>query len=358
MKIIKRLFVLLLLMDMLMGSVAQACTTFCFYNPNAVVYGKNYDWQLDVGLVTVNRQGLNKFGTSQINTPRWTSKYGSVTFNQYGIEWPSGGMNTEGLVIELSWLNETEYALHEGDERDRLGTLSWIQYQLDTAATINDIITSDAHVKISPGSGAKVHYLACEASGACASIEFIKGEMQVHQQGNLPWSVLTNHSYEKSKQYAQTFLEPNAQVNARTGKQSLDRFVRAALAGKNIKELNNADTVGYAFKTLNSVKQGDYTKWQIVYDVKTMTVYWRTLKSPDLKVLSFDDLDFDCGASTKVMNVNSTTSGVVDSKLGDFSIEANFNLVTQAYSGTPFLKNVPDSALKSLAKFHSHFQCN
>ena len=30
----------------------------------------------------------------------WVSKYGSVTFNQYGRELPTGGMNEAGLVVE------------------------------------------------------------------------------------------------------------------------------------------------------------------------------------------------------------------------------------------------------------------
>ena len=42
-------------------------------------------------------------------TISWTSKFGNVTFNQYGKEFPTGGMNENGLVIELMWLNEARY---------------------------------------------------------------------------------------------------------------------------------------------------------------------------------------------------------------------------------------------------------
>lgn len=341
-----------------LGGFANACTTFCFYNPNGLVYGKNYDWRLDVGLVVVNQQGLKKFGTSQVNTPRWTSSYGSVTFNQYGVEWPSGGMNTAGLVIELSWLNETVYASHENDDRDRLGTLSWIQYQLDTAATVDDIIESDGTVKISPGSGAKVHYLVCDASGACASIEFIDGKMQVHRQDTMPWSVLTNNSYEQSQLYAQAYLESGSGLNAKTGKRSLDRFVRTALAGEHLKQSTNVDAVDFAFETLDSVSQGDYTKWQIVYDIKTMSVYWRTLSSPELKILSFDNINFQCGSGTKLLDVNTQEKGAQSAAMVKFSTEGNLDLITKSYKGTEFLKNVPDNALQSMAIFHSHFKCS
>ena len=66
----------------------------------------------------------------------WVSRYGSVTFNQYGREFPNGGMNEAGLVVELMWLDDTTYPATDG--RPALDCLEWIQYQLDTAATLSD----------------------------------------------------------------------------------------------------------------------------------------------------------------------------------------------------------------------------
>jgi Penicillin V acylase and related amidases len=39
----------------------------------------------------------------------WISKYGSITFNQSGREFPHGGINEKGLVIEQMWLDEAAY---------------------------------------------------------------------------------------------------------------------------------------------------------------------------------------------------------------------------------------------------------
>jgi choloylglycine hydrolase len=36
--------------------------------------------------------------TGDGKTISWISKYGSITFNQYGREFPTGGMNEKGLV--------------------------------------------------------------------------------------------------------------------------------------------------------------------------------------------------------------------------------------------------------------------
>lgn len=37
---------------------AEACTTFCLRNGDAVVYGKNYDWQNGNGFLMVNQRGV------------------------------------------------------------------------------------------------------------------------------------------------------------------------------------------------------------------------------------------------------------------------------------------------------------
>ena len=78
----------------------------------------------------------------------WTSRFGSLTFNQYGREFPSGGINEKGLVVELMWLDDTRYPAPDG--RGELPTLQWIQYQLDTAANVDDansFADNDAEVK-------------------------------------------------------------------------------------------------------------------------------------------------------------------------------------------------------------------
>src|SRR5690349_18507396 len=89
-----------------------ACTTFCLRSTGRVFFGRNYDWNIGDGLIFVNKRGLAKTasGSESPNPARWISRYGSVTFNQYGRENPTGGMNEPGLVVEELWLDETEYS--------------------------------------------------------------------------------------------------------------------------------------------------------------------------------------------------------------------------------------------------------
>ena len=89
----------------------QTCTTFCLDHGDRPVFGRNYDWTVEDGLVIINKRGVTKAST--LGRLAWTSKYGSATFNQYGREFPIGGMNEAGLVVESMVLLETEYPLSD-----------------------------------------------------------------------------------------------------------------------------------------------------------------------------------------------------------------------------------------------------
>jgi penicillin V acylase-like amidase (Ntn superfamily) len=113
---------------------ALACTTFCLRGNGEVLFGRNYDWDIGDALIFVNKRGVIKTSTEESPKPaKWVSKYGSITFNQYGRENPTGGMNEVGLVVEQMWLDETQYV--KDPSLPTIGTQEWIQYLLDTSAT-------------------------------------------------------------------------------------------------------------------------------------------------------------------------------------------------------------------------------
>src|SRR4028119_599420 len=115
-------------------SSSFACSTFLLSKNGKHVFGKNYDWVTGNGAIMVNARGLHKISMADNDKPfSWTALYGSVSFNQYGKEFPNGGMNEKGLVVELMWLEETEYP--QKDSRPSIGVLQWIQYQLDNCQT-------------------------------------------------------------------------------------------------------------------------------------------------------------------------------------------------------------------------------
>ena len=101
----------------------------------------------------------------------WTSKYGSITFNQNGKEMPYGGMNEKGLVVEMLWMDETQFNISE--DKAYLNELEWIQYQLDNFHSIDEVIANIESFKVYPIQG-KIHYLLADTHGTVSYTHLIR----------------------------------------------------------------------------------------------------------------------------------------------------------------------------------------
>lgn len=325
---------------------ARACTTFCFEQDGTRVFGKNYDWNVEDGLAIVNKRGVMKTAFTSDNPATWTSRFGSVTFNQYGREFPSGGINEQGLVIELMWLDETMYP--EADRRRALPTLQWIQYQLDCSADVDQVIASDSKVRIAEAGSARIHFLIADAKGNVATVESLNGRTTVHRGAKLPYPVLTNDMYQVSVTYAQ-HLDPAKPLTS----SSLDRFARAArgLAP------SQGNAVEEAFALLDDVAQGDYTQWSIVYDIGEKRAYFRTRLHREVRFLDLDALDLSCATPVQVVDMNAAHAGDMSKQLADYSPDINRNLVRAAFTETEFLRNTPADAVDALARYPEGTAC-
>ncbi|HEY7216086.1 MAG TPA: hypothetical protein VIC28_15795 [Thermoanaerobaculia bacterium] len=329
---------------------AGACTTFCLKRGPRAVFGKNYDWSVGDGLVMVNKRGVAKAAAlpPQEKPAAWVSRYGSVTFNQYGREFPNGGMNEAGLAVELMWLDETVYPAADG--RPALGCLEWIQYQLDNYATAAEVARNAGRLRVS--SDAKVHYLACDRSGGCASVEFIGGRPVVHTGASLPARALTNHTYEDSLRFRE---RTRGDAKARQGMGSLQRFARASARVEDY-SARGGDPVRYAFDTLDNVAQGDYTRWSIVYDLSAGRVYWRTRENRRVRSVSLNAFDFSCTVPVKLLDI-AKGAGDVAPLFADYTPAANRRLVTSSVRQTEFLAHTPEEEIAEVARHPETTSC-
>ena len=307
---------------------AAACTTFCTRG----LFGRSYDFEIGYGVVTVNKRGLSKSSDSTTNPAKWIAKHGSVTFNQYGRDNPMGGMNEAGLVVELMWLEGTEYP--QRDTRPELGNLEWIQFQLDTATTVKDVIANANKVRIA-NSRAPLHYLVADASGDVATIEFLAGKLVVHRGDSLPVAALANDTYQESL--------------ARMRRGATDRFARVA------KRLSEAKTVSDAFAILDNVRQPS-TQWAIVYDLKARTVHWRTAANPRRRSVALKSFDFTCSTPVRVLDIDEG-SGNVTERFRDYSAAANLAAVTRSVRSTSFLRDTADSEIARTARHPERSTC-
>jgi penicillin V acylase-like amidase (Ntn superfamily) len=309
----------MVILAILSASAADACTTFCARG----LFGRNYDFEIGYGMVVNNKRDVRR--SSQTEKPAtWTSRFGSITFNQFGRDNPTGGMNEKGLVVELMWLDGTEYPA--ADTRAEVGGLEWIQYQLDTASSVDDVLASESRVRISRRS-APLHYLIADATGEVAAIEFLGGRMVVHRGA----TTLANDPYERSR----TLLKNAPAAN--------DRFVRAS------RGLPAATTVDAAFALLDDVAQS-HTQWSIVYDIRNAVVHWRTAANRAPRSLKFSSFDFRCSTPVLVSDVDANA-------FAPYTRAANAALVRRSTLGTSFLRNTPESELDETARWPEQSTC-
>ncbi len=203
-----------------------ACTTFYLDNENQPIYGRNFDWRLGGGHIIINKRGVQKRAISDQpddvnNRLSWVSKYGSATFNLFGREFPLGGMNEAGLVVESMMLDKTQYP--PKDSRPEVMVSQWVQYQLDNFSRVEDVIASDSKIRIQSSRDSKLHFLICEQSGICATIEFIGGELLYHTNERMPVKTLTNSTYADSLSFWRKGELPKSDKN-----KSIERFILSA----------------------------------------------------------------------------------------------------------------------------------
>ncbi len=334
----------------------EACTTFVLKDGERFVFGRNYDWEIGVGLVVINQRNLLKIAA--VNPPeipmQWTSRYGSITFNQYGKEYPMGGLNEAGLVVELMMLGQTEYPAP--DERPAITELAWIQYQLDNCGSVQEVIESDKVVRITKDS-VPIHFLVCDRAGRAAAIEFLGGRMVCHEGPALPFEALANSTFEESLRYLKKHKGYGGNRNLTPSSQSLDRFAVAVHMMKAYRETRDSPLIDYAFDILNNVSQKTHTQWSIVYDIENSKVYFKTRTASGRKIISLKEFDLSCGIPSKVIDIDTDSTGDITDSMVPYSTEINKKLVFESFRRTEFLKNTPDQILDDHARYPESVVC-
>jgi len=332
------------------------CTAFLLKTETELVFGKNYDFSIGYGIVFVNKRGVEKTAFTSSSPAKWISKYGSVTFNQYGREFPSDGMNEAGLVVELMWLDETVFP--EPDERPSIGgILQWIQYQLDVSSTVEEVISSDKVIRIAKNN-VPVHFLVADKSGNSVTIEYLNGKLVEHTGEKMPVKVLTNNTYESSVDYLRRFDGFGGNEKINNDKSSLNRFVKTCSMIKEYSSSNSKNAVEYGFDILKSNDQGDFTKWSIIYDINNLVVYFRTDKYAQIKNIELKTLDFKCSSPVKMIDLNNEHTGNINTSMVDYSYEKNKKIINDSFSNVDFLKDTPAESLEKRAKYPELFNCS
>ena len=335
----------------------EPCTTFVLKDGKGrLFFGRNFDFPAGPGHIHVNLRGAAK---TSLPTPgekplTWVAKYGSVSFNQNGREFPYGGINEAGLVIEQMMHESPKSRYPQKDGRFGLEELQWIQYQLDTAATVADVAASDGRVRVSDNSVAPLHFLVADAKGDTAVIEYLAGKMTCYRGADLPLAACANSPYEDSLAYYRSLDGGGlAQISNADGRiSSENRFARAAwLAGSYATD--NGEPVAYALDILQKVASRG-TQWSIVYDLEKLAIHFRTTANPRVRVLSVKDFDFACGARWLLGDIHTTAS---KADFLEYTAAANAAMINAVWDNVGFLKALPGEQRRAFANYPESVRC-
>lgn len=326
----KRLFIFFLL-SILCIDISDACTTFILGDSSNLIYGRNFDWDLGDGFVVINRRGLTKkaFVRPGEKPAEWISKYGSITFNQIGINMPMGGMNEKGLVIAQMALFGSKYP--ETDDRPVISGLEWIQYQLDISKSLSDVIENNKKIRILPDF-ITVHFLICDSAGNAGTIEFLNGETVIHKGEDILIPVCSNDIYEKSMNDLKNYTGFGGDKEIPSDWNSVSDII--AIAGTMINNYNpsgDIDIVDYGFKILKSVGSVTRTQWSVIFDIKSEKIIFKSLQNRVKRELFLSDFDYSCDSEFKILDIQESNNIDINKQFITFSTDHYREYKTNMY---------------------------
>ena len=337
------------------GSPAQACSTFQLTGQGLVIFGRNYDWHFSEALVMVNKAGVRKSSYPMKGEPgrpaTWVSKYGSLTFNQYGREFPTGGMNSAGLVVESMSLRDTVFP--PPDDRPYVASVGlWRQYLLDRFATVAEVLAHKDEVRLATvPDRLGAHVLISDTQGDCMALEFLEGGVVTYRGPTLPVRALTNSTYEQSLRHLQLGTGPVLDIW-----DSIARFKTIARMIQGYRPASPQPGVDFAFSVLEAVA-ADLTQWRIVYDQVNRRVYFHTKQNPALRTIDLGRLDFSCRSPVMMIKVDAPGRGEISGAMTPYDLVANRALIRKNLARTSFTKHLSDRVVDFLAKYGGQGQC-
>ncbi|MBT4099987.1 MAG: linear amide C-N hydrolase [Gemmatimonadetes bacterium] len=330
--------IVLLLVGVLAARSANACSTFLIKDGPTVIVGHNLDQDFYTpGSLLINPRGQTRHSrcatdlglTNARALPlSWTSRFGSATFTILGQGFPDGGVNEAGLVIAEMALGESRFP--RSPNKPVMFIHQWIQYQLDSYASVSEVLSHvddiniDPRATFSPVSMANYHLFVADANGAAATIEFLDGRVVVHSEQSLPVPVLCNIPYAvEMKRYAASagLLGP---LYRWFDSGSDQRFLIGADGLAHFDPTTHQNSVEYAFNLLADMQFPRTRQWSIVYDVADRAVAFRTARSPEIKTLDLRSIDFSAGTTVRaVADIDAIGSGDISDGFEPLSEDVN-----------------------------------
>ena len=265
----------------------------------------------------------------------WTSKYGFVGMNAFGVTAATDGLNEKGLGFGALYLpGETEYqTVAPGSEASALSNISFGAWVLGNFANVDEVRAALGNVVVwgepvpQLGSFSPLHYAITDAAGKSIVVEYTGGKMQVYDNAvgvltnspTYPWHIQNLRNFVNLTAVNAAPIKIGKVTYAGTGQGSglhglpgdptpPSRFVMAAATSYLADKPKNAEDAlvlamhlidrvdipkGFVRDYTNGGKpMGDYTQWTTFRDHARKIYYWRSYDDPGLKAVDLKKLDF------------------------------------------------------------------
>jgi choloylglycine hydrolase len=306
-----------------------------------VVHARTLEFGIDLksDVILVPR-GYSRTGTTPDGKPgrRWTAKYSTLGANALGMPVIIDGLNERGLAIGLFYFPTTaKYQAYSPNDADRtLAPWEFGSYILENFAAVDEVRANVSNIvvpdvvleawKFVP----PVHYVVHDASGKSIVIEYVEGNLNIHDNplglmSNSPafdWHMTNLRNYVNFSltnvppvQLGSIKLLPFGQGSGMLGLPGdftpPSRFVRAAAFSQSVlpSQTGNEAVLG-AFHILNAfdIPKGaarehkkdehgnvvaDYTIWTSANDLKARRFYFRTYENSQIRMVDLTKQKLD-----------------------------------------------------------------
>ncbi len=235
-----------------------------------------------------------------------------------------GGLNEKGLAIQTLEVRTEVYP--EPDHRILFDNGSWIQYALDMAGSVEDVVKMDKTIRPVKDGGYGFHAIIADASGASAVVEYFDGKMVVYNRKTLPVCALSNIAYEKA---LWSYNNDGPKWWWFGMGDSPERFATVAKRMVQYKPDTHTNSIRYALESL-TLAANQYTQWSVVYNIEKRKIWFRTVRSGNIKEMTLNDFDFPCNAPSLMLDVDTHEHGYVADKFQIYDRQMNKRVFSEA----------------------------
>ncbi len=311
---------------------ADACTRAVYLGQNGtVITGRSMDWAEEMQTnLWVFPRGMKRDGAAGPNSPKWTSRYGSVIASGYEIG-TADGMNEAGLVANLLYLAESNYGTP--DSKPPLSISIWTQYVLDNFATVAaavEALREEPFRLIAPnfpnGHAAQLHLAISDATGDSAIFEYIAGKLVIHH--GKQYQVMTNSPvYDQQLALNEYWAKIGGLTFLPGTNRAADRFARASFLINAIPKTTDKNYIkavpgeSYerqaALSVLSVIRSVSVplgittpgqpnissTIWRSVADHKNKVYYFDSATSPNIFWVPLSEINLEEGTGVRKLTV-------------------------------------------------------